>query len=68
MPPTLPPPDARWLERERQAIRMIMSERYLLVRRTEREGFRRVLMACGLFVGYKFVKNRFFGRSDDRAM
>ena len=67
-PPPPPSPDARWVERQKQSIRMVMNERYLLVRRVEREGFRRALLACGLFVGYKFVRNRFFGRADDKAM
>ena len=60
--------DARLLERQRQTIRMILNERYVLIRRMERDGFRRVLMACGLFVGYKFFKSRVFGRTDDKAL
>jgi hypothetical protein len=52
-----------------RALRMLLNERYLLVKRTEREGFRKALLACGLFVGYKFIKYRFLGgRTDDKAM
>jgi hypothetical protein len=52
-----------------RALRMLLNERYLLVKRTEREGFRKALIACGIFVGYKFIKYRFLGgRTDDKAM
>ena len=49
-------------------LRAIMNERFVTQRTLEREGFRRVLAACMLFVGYKFVRHRFFGKVDDKAM
>ena len=49
-------------------LRAILNERFVLTRRLERDGFRRVLAACMLFVGYKFFSTRFFGKSTERAM
>lgn len=49
-------------------VQRALNDRYMLAQRVEREGLKRVVVASVLFLGYKFVKLRFFGRSDDRAM
>ena len=55
---------ARWADYPRRKIKDVLNERYLLSRKVEREGFRRVLGAVVVFVGYKFVRHRFFGAGD----
>jgi len=47
-------------ELARRHVRQALSQRYMVARAVEREGFRRVVIACVIFVGYRFVKQRFF--------
>jgi hypothetical protein len=55
---------ARWADYQRRNVRELLNERYVLVKKVEREGFRRVLGAVVLFIGYKFVRHRFMGAGD----
>lgn len=69
-PPPPPPPAhspaflARWADSQRRNVRELLNERYLLAKKVEREGFRRVLGAVVLFIGYKFVRHRLLGAGD----
>ena len=68
LPPPMPPASdlaAGYAEAQRRRIKEVLNERYLLARRVEAESFRRILAAVALFVGYKFVRHRFFGGGGD---
>ena len=45
----------------RAEVLRAMNERLLLVRRLERAGLRRCLLACGAFLAYKVLRARVFG-------
>ena len=45
----------------RAEVLRAMNERLLLVRRLERSGLRRCLMACGAFLVFKVLRARVFG-------
>jgi hypothetical protein len=46
-------------------LRRILNERFLLSRRIEREGLRRIFVATMLFVGIKFLRHKFIGKRED---
>lgn len=48
-------------------LRRVLNERFLLARRVEREGMRRIFIACMLFVGAKFVRHKFMGKREDTS-
>ena len=49
------------LDAARFQIRQALNQRYLLVKRIEREGLRRSVLGCLAFVGYRFLRTRFVG-------
>lgn len=48
-------------------LKRILNERFLLSRRVEREGMRRIFIACMLFVGVKFIRHKFLGKKEDTS-
>jgi hypothetical protein len=48
-------------------LKRILNERFLLSRRVEREGMRRIFIACMLFVGVKFIRHKFIGKREDTS-
>ena len=48
-------------------LRRILNERFLLSRRVEKEGMRRIFIACMLFVGVKFLRHKFVGKREDTS-
>ena len=51
-------PEAEVAAAARARVRALLSERALFVRRVERDGLRRSLLACALLVGAAFVRHR----------
>ena len=43
----------------RAQVRALLSERALFLRRVERDGLRRSVLACALLLGVAFVRHRF---------
>jgi hypothetical protein len=52
---------------DRATLRRILNERFLLSRRVEREGLRRIFIATMLFVGVKFIRHKFIGKREDTS-
>ena len=48
-------------------LKRALNERFLLSRRVEREGVRRIFIACMLFVAVKFVRHKFVGKREDTS-
>jgi hypothetical protein len=46
-------------------LRRILNERFLLSRRIEREGLRRIFVASMLFIGVKFLRHKLIGKRED---
>lgn len=52
---------------DQATLRRVLNERFLLSRRVEREGMRRIFIACMMFVGIKFLKSKFVGKREDTS-
>ena len=67
---TLPPPspastyETKWREFQSRRLREALNDRFLLVRKTQRDGLKRILAVCVLFVALKFVRTRVVGKED----
>ena len=57
-PAPAPPPLPLW---SREALRAGLNDRLLMVRRLERLGLRRCLLACGIYLACKVLSGRTLG-------
>jgi hypothetical protein len=57
---------AGWAEYQRRMVKAALNERFMLARRVEREGGRRILAAVVIFVGVKFLRYRIAGAPGSR--
>lgn len=47
-------------------VRQALGERFQLNRKVERDGLRRLVIVCMMFIAFKFIRVKFFGRATER--